>query len=135
MEKLPDRIVYVDDDLDMREIIRQVFERAEYEGAFATCSSGQELLSRLRVLQPELILLDLVMPDMDGPDVLEKLQLSEEGKLASVIFMTGHTKLEMTEHYKKLGVIGVIHKPYEIGELLKIIEDIWCSKVSEEDDD
>ena len=74
LPELPERFVYVDYEQDMRQLLRDVTEDAGYEGAFAACGSGKELLSRLPVLQPQLILMDLIMPDMDGPDLMEQLK-------------------------------------------------------------
>lgn len=125
MTGLPGRIVYVDDEQDLREIVRVTIEGSGYEGALATCGSGQELLSRLRVLQPELIMMDLKMPDMNGPDVIEKLKLTEEAAETPIIFVTGERKIEMLEHYKNLGVIGVIHKPIDVDTLTESIQNIW----------
>lgn len=125
MSDFPERLVYIDDEQDLREIVRQTLEDNGYEGALATCGSGQELLSRLRVLQPELIILDVMMPDMNGVDLIEKLKLTEEGADVPVIFVTGKTRLEMLENYKNLGVIGVIHKPFDFETLQDQIRDMW----------
>lgn len=125
MSELPDRIVYVDDEQDMRNIVRQVVDDSGYEGAFAACGSGKELLDRLRILQPELILLDLVMDEMDGPDTLQQLNRHEFGKGAAVIFVTGAKNLSMIDQYKKLGVVGVIHKPFDLDSFLDQISAIW----------
>jgi len=125
MKDFPARIAYLDDEQDLREIVRLTLEGAGFDGALATCGSGRELMQRLRVLQPELILLDLRMPDMDGPDVLDALNKSDEGKNVPIILTTGALKLEMLELYKSLGVIGVIHKPLDLDDLVENIRDLW----------
>lgn len=125
--KRPSRIVYVDDDFDIRQIVRASFEKNDPDGktVLATCGSGQELLSRLRELQPNLILLDLHMPDMNGPDTLDFLRSNDDGKEVPVIFITGKTKVVMEEHYKSLGVIGIIYKPFNADTLPQDVLKIW----------
>ncbi len=141
MEKLPERIVYIDDDSQLRSLVRDVVEQQEFPGAFAICGSGDEFFKRLRVLQPQLILLDLHMPEMDGPDILEMMQRDPEAEGLPVIILTGVTDLSMLKVYEKLGVIGVIHKPFNSETLLDDIEKIWVEyapdevDVAEEEDD
>lgn len=125
MTDFPERIVYVEDEPDIRRIVREALERAHPGIVLVTCASGQELLSRFRELQPSLILLDLKMPGLSGPDVLEKLQKIPEGAGVPVIFVTGKTKVEMMENYESLGVIGVIHKPFQLAEFPAQIERLW----------
>lgn len=134
MEKLPERIVYIDDDPDLRSLVRDVVEAQEFPGAFAICGSGDEFFKRVRVLQPQLILLDLQMPDMDGPDVLEMMQRDPETEGLPVILLTGVTDLSMIKVYKKLGVMGVLHKPINTETLLSDIEKIWDQYAADEDD-
>jgi len=126
MSQMPRRIVYVDDDSDMRVIFRTALERKGYDGVLVTCGSGQELLDRVRVLQPDLIVLDLRMPQMNGPDTLEALREKEECGNIPVIFLTGAGKVDMHEEYQKLGVIGVIHKPFETGTLYDTILSLYA---------
>ena len=129
---LPERFVFVDDEQDFRILVRNAIEDSGYEGAFATCGSGEELLKRLKVLQPELVLLDMKMPDMSGPDVLAALYVADCGKVP-VILCTGVFKLEMLEQYKPLGVIGILHKPINFETFLQQISEIWLGHVGSEE--
>lgn len=124
MSEFPQRIVFVDDEPDVRRIVREALERAGRDLALVTCSGGEELLTRLRELQPDLILLDLKMKKMTGPDILQALRQHSEGANVPVIFMTG-TRVEMTDDYKNLGVIGVLHKPFDIAALPGQIAELW----------
>ncbi len=83
-----------------------------------------ELLTRLKELQPDIILLDLKMPKMSGPDVITELRKKPYGIKVPIIFMTG-TRVVMTEQYRDLGVIGVIHKPFDIAKLADEIGAMW----------
>ncbi len=125
MTDFPKRLVFVDDEQDVRRIVRDIIERVYPDIMLVTCSGGEELLSRLRELQPDLLLLDLRMPDMSGPDVVHALRAREEGANVPVIFITGATKVTMTDEYKDLGVIGVIHKPFDVMKLPEIIGEMW----------
>lgn len=121
----PQRLIYVDDDEDMRTIVRESLSRSIDDFVLVTCASGEELLHRLDEIQPDVILLDLSMPGMSGPDIMEKLQQNETYAKIPIIFMTGKDKVEMIDDYKALSVLGVIHKPFETSKLAEQISAIW----------
>ena len=125
MDKLPERITYIDDDQDLRSLVRDAVEDQEFPGAFGICGSGDEFFKRVRVLQPQLILLDLRMPEMNGADVIEMMQRVPETEGLPVIFLTGVADIEMIKSYEKLGVIGVIHKPFNVDTFLQDVQKIW----------
>lgn len=127
MDGFPERITYVDDDQKLRQLVRIAFERSDYKTIFSACGNGQELINRIRELQPSLILLDMIMPDMNGPDMLYKLRHHDDAKDIPVIFVTGRDRLVMEQQYKTLGVIGVIHKPFEAKKLPDKVLELWCA--------
>lgn len=128
---LPERMVYVDDDMDMRNIVKETMRRALGEDhVFVTCGSGKEFLKRYNELQPDLVLLDLSMPEMDGPDVIEamlKRKVAGEA-VVSIIFITGKGRIEMQENYKHIDVLGVVHKPFDVNGLAGEIEKLWAQR-------
>lgn len=124
MTDLPERIVFVDDEPAVRAVLRRALEETGQELALVTCSGGQELLTRYRELQPDLILLDLKMSKMSGPDVVTALRARPESERVPIIFITG-TRVVMTDEYKELGVIGVIHKPLDVKTLASQISQMW----------
>ncbi len=134
MDNFPERLVFVDDEQDLREMVRATIEDAGYKGAFAACGSGEELLSRIRVLQPELILLDLKMPGMDGPDVMAALHAHPDATGTPIVLCTGSLKLEMVELYRPLGVVGVIHKPLDLDNLMSNIQELWAAYCEQNDE-
>ena len=117
----PERVVYVEDNDSLRELMRDALAKRFTDIVFVTCMDGEELLNRFKELQPGLILLDLVLGEMHGPDVLMELHKRHDDFNVPVILVTGKTKVQMTPHYRKLGVIDVIHKPYDPIEIPNII--------------
>ena len=132
MSDFPRRVVFVDDEQSIRKLVRDALERVMPNIALVTCSSGDELLTRLRELQPELILLDLKMKGKSGPDIIDALRAREEGKDIPIMFITGKTKVIMNDEYKNLGVIGVIHKPFDAVRLPETIGELWRAHFKEE---
>ncbi|EHH10667.1 response regulator [Mesorhizobium amorphae] len=109
---MPARILYVDDEDDIREIAQMSLE-LEPEFEVRSCSSGMQALADAAEWQPDLILLDVMMPDMDGPETLKRL--AESGPTASmpVVFITARTQTHEVERYLAMGAVGVIAKPFD----------------------
>jgi CheY-like chemotaxis protein len=126
MTDFPKRMVYVDDEPQSRRIAKEAMGGDESDPHFfVTCATGRELLARLKELQPDLILLDLRMPDMNGPDTIDEMRKTPAYNHAPVIFVTERTKVVMIDEYKALGVIGVIHKPLDPKKLRTQIDGFW----------
>lgn len=112
MDEFPQRIVYVDDEPQARKAIKE-FIGPKGANSLVTCATGHELIARMGELQPDLILLDLRMPEMSGPDTIDAMRKIPQTHHAPIIFVTERTKVKMIEDYKALGVIGVIYKPFD----------------------
>jgi len=110
------RVLVVDDSLLIREVARISLERA---GGFAvqTAESGSEGLAAAVVSRPDAILLDVVMPDMDGPATVHALRTHGATREIPVVLVTGRDKDEDRRAFGALGVAGVINKPFEAGAL------------------
>jgi CheY-like chemotaxis protein len=89
------------------------------------CSSGEEAIREIPGFLPDILILDVVMPDMTGPQTLEIMQNMPGMPRVPVIFMTSKTQPMQLEHYKKLGALGVIRKPLNPMNLAALVEDIW----------
>ena len=109
------RIVYVEDEADLRWLVKHILESA---GGFdvLVCASGAEALLRIREFDPDLVLLDVMMPQMDGVEVLRSLRAEAETASVPVVFLTART--EHALEYLALGALGVIAKPFEPRALL-----------------
>ena len=118
------RILYVEDQLDIQMIARIALEKV---GKFTlkVCSSGQDALAGAEAFAPELFLLDVMMPGMDGPETLRQLRLIEAFKLTPAIFMTAKVRAEEVAELRAVGAIDVIPKPFDPMTLAQTIRTIW----------
>lgn len=118
------KILCVDDAADIRAVLQISLEML---GGFSIClcASGQEALNQAVDFQPDLILMDVMMPDLDGPQTLKLLREKTEQHPAPVIFMTGQDQHKQTKALYELGAIGVISKPFQPAELANQINSIW----------
>lgn len=107
-----DRILMVDDDPHIRKIA-EISLRKIGKWDVKLASSGKEALSIVEAESPDLILMDVTMPEMDGPAVFARLQELPGGSAIPVIFLTGRVLTDEVESYRKLGVAGVINKPFD----------------------
>lgn len=119
-----ERILYVEDDPDIQSIAVMVLETIN-DFTLATCSSGAEAVARAVGFAPDLMLLDVMMPGMDGPETLKKLREFPELKATPVVFMTAKVQPQEVQGYLGLGAIGVIAKPFDPMTLAQELRDIW----------
>ena len=124
---MPDlhKILYVEDDPDIREIAILALEDV---GGFTlkVCSSGEIALQQINAFEPQLVLLDVMMPGMDGPETLAAMR--DAGEITEnmlVIFMTAKVHPEEIQRYKLLGVDYVIAKPFDAMTLSDEIRTLW----------
>ena len=106
------RILYVDDEGDIREVAAMSLE-LDPGLEVRTCSSGTEALPAAADWRPDLILLDVMMPGMDGPATFAKLREQPETAAIPVVFITARTQAQEVEGFKALGAKGVIAKPFD----------------------
>lgn len=118
------RILVVDDEPDIREIIRLSLELV---GNFEIllCSSGHEALELAAGFVPDLLLLDVMMPDLDGPDTLLALRRIPELRQTPAIFLTARVQERNLIEYSAIGVLNVIAKPFNPMTLASTLEAIW----------
>lgn len=117
-------ILLVEDEPDIQEIARLSLESF---GDFSVhiCSSGKDALKKVPEIMPDLIILDMMMPVMDGLTTLKLLRENETIKHIPVIFMTAKAQSNEMKRYIDSGAIGAISKPFDPLKLVNEIEDIW----------
>lgn len=106
------RILYIDDEADIREIAQMALE---LDAGFVveTRASGREGIAAARDWDPALILLDVMMPELDGPTVLGLLREDSVTAGIPVVFITARTQAQEVVHLRALGARGVIAKPFD----------------------
>lgn len=107
-----DRILYVDDEADLREIATMSLE-LDPGFAVRTAASGSAALEQARDWQPALILLDVMMPGMDGPATLAALAADPSTMAIPVVFITAKTHPRHVGDLKALGARAVLAKPFD----------------------
>lgn len=117
------RILVIDDEDGIREIIQICLEAAagwEVE----TAASGGEGLATAQSMQPDAILLDVMMPDMDGPTTFGRLQANAATRHIPTILLTAKAKISEQQQFIDLGITGVITKPFKAQDLVNQIREI-----------
>lgn len=109
---MSDRILYIDDEADIREVAAMALE-LDPGFEVRTCASGRDGLAAAREWQPALILLDVMMPELDGPGVLERLRQDPATAAIPVVFITARTQAHEVEPLRALGARGVLAKPFD----------------------
>jgi DNA-binding NtrC family response regulator len=92
LEQQSKRVLVVDDELNQREAVARMIERWGF--ATETAANGSEALEKLRVFNPDAIVTDMIMPGMDGVQLLEKLREEEGDRAPAVIVLTGYGSIE-----------------------------------------
>lgn len=109
-------ILVVDDVTKNLQLVMEILEQIGYETTFAT--SGKKALERLETVKPDLILLDLMMPDMGGLEVCEILKADPQYQKIPVIFLTASNEQESLIDAFAKGAVDYVTKPFHSAELL-----------------
>jgi len=118
------RILYVEDEPDIQAVAKLALEMV---GGLTvkTCSSGEAAVREAEAFAPDMVLLDVMMPGMDGPATLKALRALPMLAAVPVAFMTAKVQPAEIEHFKSLGARGVIAKPFDPMALAGKVRAIW----------
>ena len=118
------RILMVEDDPDIQTVAQFALQAI---GGFQVqvCGDGRTALEQSRSFSPDLILLDVMMPDMDGPTVLKRLRANPCTDHIPVVFMTAKVQPNEITQFLRLGVLDVIAKPFDPMTLAHLLTKIW----------
>lgn len=115
------KIAIVEDDQAISQMYRFKFEAEDYE--VETAENGKLGLELIEKMKPDIVLLDLMMPEMNGDEVLAKMRATAWGKDIKVVVLTNMGEQEIPESVKRLGVSHVILKaamtPRQVAEVVK----------------
>jgi DNA-binding response OmpR family regulator len=114
------KILVVDDDPDIVEIVESWLTTNKYE--VYTAHSGAEGLGKCKLIRPDAIILDIMMPDMDGSTVAFEMKNDPNTSNIPVIFLTGAVKASEVPKSHKIGGQYFLAKPFKGEELLKMLE-------------
>ena len=106
------KVLLVDDDADIRRI-GQLSLQAVGKWNVVLAASGAEALLAAEREAPDLILLDVMMPEMDGPTTLQRLRETKATAMIPVLFLTAKVQRNEVERFLQLGAQGVIRKPFD----------------------
>ena len=121
------KILFVEDEADIREIARLALETV---GGFTVevCNSGQIALQKALAFKPELILMDVMMPGMDGLETMRALRQLPEFDTTPIVFMTAKVMEKDVQRFKENGALDVIAKPFDPMTLADDIRRIWSAQ-------
>jgi CheY-like chemotaxis protein/HPt (histidine-containing phosphotransfer) domain-containing protein len=122
------RILHVDDEPDIRELV-DISLGLDPELSVKSCCSGKDALAAAADWSPDLILMDVMMPVMDGPQTLSHLRDHARTAKIPVVFMTARAQARELAHFLSLGATGVVAKPFDPMTLARIVKQYLCTSV------
>lgn len=122
------KILYVEDEPDIQMVARVALENV---GGFEllVCSSGAEAIEKAAEFEPELFLLDVMMPEMDGPATLAELRKIPALAKTPVVFLTSKIQPQELEYLKSLNIADIIAKPFDPMGLASHIRELWSEAI------
>jgi CheY-like chemotaxis protein len=122
----PKQILLIDDEENLVSVIKICLQKL---GGWTvlTASSGAEGLRYAEAFQPDAILLDVMMPDLDGLTVLRQLRANPKTQPIPVILLTAKMQSVHQDEYAQLDIVGVLAKPFDPLQLAHHIAQIWCT--------
>ena len=114
------RILHVDDEPDIRKVV-QLSLGLDPDFSVRSCASGTDALAVTADWSPDLVLLDVMMPDMDGPTTLTRLRERPATVEVPIVFMTGHGDIPMTVRAMKAGAVEFLTKPFRDQDIVDAV--------------
>lgn len=118
------RVLYVEDEPDIRVVAQIALEQV---GGLEVCccASGSEALERIAGFNPQLVLLDVMMPNMDGPTTLAEIRKLVAFENTPIVFITAKVQKDEIDEFIELGASDVIAKPFNPMTLADQVRAIW----------
>lgn len=127
-----DKILHVEDDESIRVIVEMAL--VDLSGfTLISCDGGQAALTQVETFTPELILLDAMMPGMDGLQTLIELRKKPHCQHIPVVFMTARIQQAEKQQYLDAGAVAVIEKPFDAMSLGDRLETIYQAYLASPD--
>lgn len=124
MDNTLKRILYLEDDDFIAELALMTLEEmTDFE--VLHCASGRAAIDAFPAFSPQLLLFDVMLPELDGLETLAAIRAIDRGRKVPVIFMTAKAQVHEQRAYFDLGACGVIVKPFDPLTLGREIEALW----------
>jgi two-component system, OmpR family, response regulator len=120
-----ERICYVEDDEDIQRIVRMSLERVG-KMEVEVVSDPHQAIAVIARFKPDLVMLDWMMPGMDGPTLFRKMKQQPETAALPVVFITAKATQRDMEELVALGAAGTISKPFSPRDLADQLRSIWA---------
>ena len=115
------RILVAEDDTEIRQALTDMLEFSGYETR--AVANGAESLALLASWRPDLIILDMLMPEMDGPTFLDRLHARPEDAAIPIVLLSALRDLQTRA--AGLPVAAIVAKPFDVDDLLRALEQVW----------
>lgn len=124
MGKSLGKILCAEDEADIQTVAKMALETV---GGFTVemCSSGEEAVEKAPNFSPDLIMLDVMMPGMDGLATFRAVRALPESQETPIIFMTAKSQAHEVAQLLELGALGVISKPFDPIDLSRQVTELW----------
>jgi CheY-like chemotaxis protein len=120
------RICYVEDDEDIQRIVRMSLERVG-KMTVTVVSDPTQAIAVINEFRPDLVMLDWMMPVLDGPALFQQMKLRPETSALPVVFITAKASQRDLDELKSLGAAGTISKPFSPKDLPEQLRAIWAA--------
>jgi two-component system, OmpR family, response regulator len=118
------RICYVEDDEDIQRIVRMTLEKIG-KMEVCVCSDPLQAIERMTAFKPEMVMLDWMMPGMDGPTLFREMKKRPETSALPVVFITAKASQKELDELTALGAVGTISKPFSPKDLPDQLRQFW----------
>jgi len=118
-----DTVLLIDDNAEFKKVVSKALESLT-NWHVLTGSSGLEALQILSLNKPDVILMDVSMPEMDGLEAIEQIRKDKKLKRIPIILVTAKVLENEMQHYATLGLAGIVSKPFDPLLLHKRVEEI-----------
>ncbi len=118
------RVCYVEDDEDIQRIVRMSLERVG-KMTVEVVGDPMQAIERIKAFKPEIVMLDWMMPGMDGPTLFRKMREVPETRDVPVVFITARASQRELDELRAMGAAGVLSKPFSPKDLPEQLRAIW----------
>lgn len=125
-------ILVADDEPEVLDLVKVLLEWDDY--VVIEAKNGEEALAQARATRPDLILLDVRMPKMDGMGVLELLQADPDLNPIPVVMLSVMTFQSQVRTALEAGAVAYLPKPFELGEMIRLVERVLSAEVDEREE-